>query len=151
MHTLGRNVGLTGRIAVFEGKTLTGENPNIVPHRLRAARAESVKFISRQHTKNKKLLKNYLSSKTKSFTTQRKRRGVKICLTFISKFYKRKAQAGMWITTNTTINNLQGKAILGCLSTPTKSSFSSTDLLILDVNFLILCTENTILGYSTSL
>lgn len=24
IHTLGRNVGFTGRIAVFEGKTLTG-------------------------------------------------------------------------------------------------------------------------------
>ena len=46
VHTLGRNVGFTGRIAVFEGNTLTGENPNIVPQRLRAARAESVEVKS---------------------------------------------------------------------------------------------------------
>lgn len=45
MHTLGRNVGFTGRIAVFDGRTFRGENPNIVPQRLSDALAESVGMI----------------------------------------------------------------------------------------------------------
>lgn len=40
--TRGRNVGFTGRMAVLEGKTFTGEKPNIVPLTHRAALAETV-------------------------------------------------------------------------------------------------------------
>ena len=35
-------MGLTGRIAVLEGKTLIGEKPKSVPERIREALAESV-------------------------------------------------------------------------------------------------------------
>lgn len=43
---MGRKVGFTGRMAVFEGKTLIGEKPRSVPDRIRAALAESVKISS---------------------------------------------------------------------------------------------------------
>lgn len=46
IRTLGRNVGFTGKIAVFEGRTFNGEKPNIVPQRLRAALAESATIDS---------------------------------------------------------------------------------------------------------
>lgn len=46
IHTLGRKVGFTGRMAVFEGETLIGEKPRCVPDRIRAALAESVKISS---------------------------------------------------------------------------------------------------------
>lgn len=50
VRTLGRNVGFTGRIAVFEGRTLSGEKPNIVPERQRAALAESDEIHSNDNS-----------------------------------------------------------------------------------------------------
>lgn len=106
--TRGRKVGFTGTIAVLDGRTRTGQYPNMVPARHNAALAPSAHRQEQNLSAKAPKIHYMVCSNQKSLSQCAPNEFSYLYIhTFISKFNKGKAKNRIWISTHTAIHHLQ--------------------------------------------